>query len=252
MKTVILTDKSTADDLLKQGGSEEVVVVRDGHAIALVVPFDDDDADWYARERDPAFLESIALARRQIAAGQTIGHDDLKKRARNRVGSLFLSPHLFKILNHLTPIAQCRKIRLVVCHCCRSHPDLPVQFPGLLQQPHASPPKPGSREKINRRFDDPQSGNRPPNQVGGPEPACDCPHQTIRMPPQIGLLHSSELADARFVQCVPVMFFRHVLHNPLQQRRVGWGKFIIRQARRPDPHQLLARMRMRLPRDDLA
>ena len=79
MKTVILTDKSTADDLLKQGGSEEVVVVRDGHAIALVVPFDDDDADWYARERDPAFLESIALARRQIAAGQTIGHDDLKK-----------------------------------------------------------------------------------------------------------------------------------------------------------------------------
>jgi hypothetical protein len=41
--------------------------------------FDDDDSDWYARERDPAFLNSIARAREQVRQGRTISHDDLKK-----------------------------------------------------------------------------------------------------------------------------------------------------------------------------
>lgn len=41
--------------------------------------FDDDDLEWYARERDPEFVASIARARRQVQEGRTIGHADLKK-----------------------------------------------------------------------------------------------------------------------------------------------------------------------------
>ena len=58
---------------------EGVVVVCDGHAVALVVPFDDDDLQWYARERDPAFLASLARARQQVREGKTVRHGDLKR-----------------------------------------------------------------------------------------------------------------------------------------------------------------------------
>ena len=44
-----------------------------------MTPFDDDDLIWYARERDPAFLESLAKARRQVEQGQTASHEDLKR-----------------------------------------------------------------------------------------------------------------------------------------------------------------------------
>jgi hypothetical protein len=40
---------------------------------------DDDDLQWYARERDPAFLASLARARQQVREGKTIRHDDLKR-----------------------------------------------------------------------------------------------------------------------------------------------------------------------------
>jgi antitoxin (DNA-binding transcriptional repressor) of toxin-antitoxin stability system len=79
MRTITITDNLAAKDLVDQGQREEVVVVRDGHAIALIVPFDDDDAEWYGRERDTVFLESLVLARRQIAAGQVIDHETLKR-----------------------------------------------------------------------------------------------------------------------------------------------------------------------------
>ena len=79
MKTVTITEKSSATDLVGQGQVEEIVVVRDGHAVALLVPFDDEDAEWYARERDPEFLESLVRARRQVVSGQTISHEDLKR-----------------------------------------------------------------------------------------------------------------------------------------------------------------------------
>jgi hypothetical protein len=45
----------------------------------FVPPFDDDDLQWFARERDPAFLASIAEARRQVEQGRTTGHADLKR-----------------------------------------------------------------------------------------------------------------------------------------------------------------------------
>ena len=79
MKTFALTDASRMSDLLCEGCDEEVLILRDGHAVALLVPFDDNDAEWYARECDPAFLESIARARRQVAAGDTVSHEDLKR-----------------------------------------------------------------------------------------------------------------------------------------------------------------------------
>ena len=79
MKTVALTDKTPWEDLMRQAEKEDVVLTRDGHAIALLTPFDDDDLEWYAREHDPAFLASIATARQQVAAGKTCSHGDLKK-----------------------------------------------------------------------------------------------------------------------------------------------------------------------------
>lgn len=65
MKTVTMTDKSSLKDVLDVGSNEEVVIVRDGHAVALLSPFDDDDAEWYAREHDAAFLESLVRARKR-------------------------------------------------------------------------------------------------------------------------------------------------------------------------------------------
>jgi len=44
-----------------------------------MTPFDDDDLAWCARERDPAFLASLAEARRQVEQGNTLSHGDLKK-----------------------------------------------------------------------------------------------------------------------------------------------------------------------------
>lgn len=79
MKRVVWSKETHWDAVLRQGEREEVVVMRGGHAVALLTPFDDDDMRWYARETDPAFLESIAVARREVREGKTIGHADLKR-----------------------------------------------------------------------------------------------------------------------------------------------------------------------------
>ena len=79
MKTIHCTEDSPWDDLLREAAQEEIVLVRDGHAVALITPFDDDDLRWYARERDPAFLASLATARQQVRAGRTVRHGDLKR-----------------------------------------------------------------------------------------------------------------------------------------------------------------------------
>jgi hypothetical protein len=78
MKTVIWTQNASWDEVLQQAGEEEVLVLRDGHPVVLMTPFDDDDLAWYARERDPAFLESLAKARRQVEQGETVSHETLK------------------------------------------------------------------------------------------------------------------------------------------------------------------------------
>jgi hypothetical protein len=78
MKTVIWTENTPWDEVLRAGEEEAILLMRDGHAVLLLVPFDDDDLDWYARERDPEFLSSIAQARREIEQGLTMSHEDLK------------------------------------------------------------------------------------------------------------------------------------------------------------------------------
>lgn len=79
MKTLNFTANNWFDEVVRSAAGEDVVLMRDGHAIALVVPFDDDDLEWYARERDPAFLASIARAREQIRQGQTRSHEELAR-----------------------------------------------------------------------------------------------------------------------------------------------------------------------------
>ncbi len=77
MKKIVLTEDTPLKDAITSS-DEDVLVIRDGHAIALVVPFDDDDVEWYARERDPAFIASIAEARNQIREGKSLSHEELK------------------------------------------------------------------------------------------------------------------------------------------------------------------------------
>lgn len=79
MKKIELNSPAASEQAIRDGQVEEVVVLRAGRPVALVVPFDEDDMEWYARERDPAFIESIARARQDFAAGRTITHEQLKK-----------------------------------------------------------------------------------------------------------------------------------------------------------------------------
>ena len=72
MKTVVWTEDTAWEATVRQAEQEEVLVMRDGHVVALLMPFDDDDLEWYARERDPEFLASLARARRQVQEGRTI------------------------------------------------------------------------------------------------------------------------------------------------------------------------------------
>ncbi len=79
MKTVDWSGGTPWDEMVRQAEHEEVLLLRDGHAVAMLVPFDDDDLEWYAAERDPAFLASLAEARRQVERGETVTHRDLKR-----------------------------------------------------------------------------------------------------------------------------------------------------------------------------
>jgi antitoxin (DNA-binding transcriptional repressor) of toxin-antitoxin stability system len=79
MKTLTWTDPKSAEELLRQAQGEEVVVLRHGHPIALLTPLDDNELEWYLRERDPAFIQSIAEARAAIAGGKVTSHEDLKR-----------------------------------------------------------------------------------------------------------------------------------------------------------------------------
>ncbi len=92
MKTVIWTQDACWDEVLKEAGEEDVLVVRDGHPFVLMMPFDDDDLAWYARERDSAFLESLANARRQVAHGETVDHERLKTELGLNCGPVDLTP----------------------------------------------------------------------------------------------------------------------------------------------------------------
>jgi hypothetical protein len=80
MKKVELTPELDLETLLQQLNGEEVVLMRQGHAVALLSEFDDDELYWHQREHDPAFIASIGEAREQVAQGKTITQEELKKR----------------------------------------------------------------------------------------------------------------------------------------------------------------------------
>jgi hypothetical protein len=81
MKTIPWTANPSWDEVLRDVEPEGALLVRDGHPLALILPFDEDDLTWYARERDPAFLASLTRARAQAARGETISHEDLLRHA---------------------------------------------------------------------------------------------------------------------------------------------------------------------------
>jgi PHD/YefM family antitoxin component YafN of YafNO toxin-antitoxin module len=78
MKSITVKDDASLNDLLRESQDEEVLVLRDGRAVAVLIPLDDEERAWYERERDPAFIASIARAREQVKRGQVVGHDNLR------------------------------------------------------------------------------------------------------------------------------------------------------------------------------
>jgi hypothetical protein len=77
VKSVELSTTGAIEHAIVGSPQDDVVIFRDGEPVALVTPFDADDLYWYRREHDPAFIESIALARADIAAGKVISQEDL-------------------------------------------------------------------------------------------------------------------------------------------------------------------------------
>jgi hypothetical protein len=80
MKTLQWTDARSAEEALRQSQDEDVIVVRDGQPVAVVMALDEDDAYWLKREMDPAFIASIAQARKDVEEGRAISHEEMKRR----------------------------------------------------------------------------------------------------------------------------------------------------------------------------
>ncbi len=81
MKTVVWTEGASWDELLRQAGQEDVLVLRDGHPMVLMTPFGDDDLEWYTREHDPGFRATVAEAHRQVEDGRTAGRETLENQS---------------------------------------------------------------------------------------------------------------------------------------------------------------------------
>jgi hypothetical protein len=79
MKQVELSTEVEWDKILEHLKNEDVVFTRQGHAVALLSDFDDDEMYWYAREHDPEFLASMERAREQMKQGKVVTHEDLKR-----------------------------------------------------------------------------------------------------------------------------------------------------------------------------
>jgi PHD/YefM family antitoxin component YafN of YafNO toxin-antitoxin module len=79
MKQIELTKDMGLEQIVQQAQQEDVVLTRQGHAVALVSEIDDEELYWYAREHDPEFLASIQRAREQVKQGQSVSHEELKR-----------------------------------------------------------------------------------------------------------------------------------------------------------------------------
>ena len=81
MKQITVKDDASFRELLRASEGEEVLVLRDGHPVAVLIPLDEEEREWYERERDPTFIASIARAREQIAQGKGLSHEALKSKS---------------------------------------------------------------------------------------------------------------------------------------------------------------------------
>lgn len=65
-------------DGLLAGHQEGVLLTKDGQVVGMVVPLDDEEAEWATRELQPEFIDSIARARDQVRRGMTTDHKALR------------------------------------------------------------------------------------------------------------------------------------------------------------------------------
>ena len=79
MKQIEIHHGVKLEELLRQAKCKDVVLTESGHAVALLSDFSDDDLHWYSRERDAALVASLVRAREQVAQGQVMKHEDVKK-----------------------------------------------------------------------------------------------------------------------------------------------------------------------------
>lgn len=79
MKTIDLKERPELEEAVRELENGSAVLLRDGHAVAMVSPVDDDDLEWLALETSPEFIESIAHARQQAREGKVISHEQLMK-----------------------------------------------------------------------------------------------------------------------------------------------------------------------------
>ncbi len=79
MKQIEVTPRLAIEEILRDAQKEDVVLTRKGHAVAILSEMDDEELAWYAQERNPEFLASIARARAQVKKGQVTDHKELKQ-----------------------------------------------------------------------------------------------------------------------------------------------------------------------------
>ena len=77
MKTMTWNSETRCDEIVHEARSEDVVLVQNGHPVAVVMPLEDDDLEWLKIERSPEFIAAIAKAREQVRRGECITHEEL-------------------------------------------------------------------------------------------------------------------------------------------------------------------------------
>ena len=77
MKTMTWNAETRCDEVVHEARSEDVVLIQNGRAVAVVMPIEDDDLDWLEIERSPEFIARIARAREQVRRGDCITHEQL-------------------------------------------------------------------------------------------------------------------------------------------------------------------------------
>ena len=79
MKLIELTAGLDIETVLGSIKDEDVALTRNGHAVALLSDFDDEELYWRKWEQDPEFIASIKTAREQIVRGEGIPLANVKR-----------------------------------------------------------------------------------------------------------------------------------------------------------------------------